>query len=48
MYKRIYRFIIVNLLYLDGFELNYLSIYKYDLEGVYIFVFERLEIKVVI
>lgn len=48
MYKRTHRFTTVNLLYLDGFELNYSSIYKYDLEGVHILAPERLETKAAI
>lgn len=47
-YKKIHHFTVVNLLYLDGSELNYSSIYKYNLEGVPILAPDSLETKATI
>lgn len=47
-YKKIRPFTAVDLLYLDGSELNYSSIYKYNFEGVHIFAPDGLETKAAI
>lgn len=41
-------FTVVDWLYLDGFELNYSSMYKYNLEGVHILAPDSLETKAAI
>lgn len=47
-YKKTHCFTVVGLLYLDGFELNYSSMYKYNLEGVHILAPDSLETKAAI
>lgn len=46
--SKIHGLTVVNVLYLDGSELNYSSIYKYNLEGVHILAPDRLETKAAI